>query len=276
LRRREHDHPSRTAARDQVAQQLREPGPLLAILARQIERQLIARHHMQRHPRVTVDLAQPAGEQFPVAALHLHADLFEQRDRLAHIRANDPLRARRPRRQLDQLAVQQPQPGRRVERGGGDQHRHRRRLPGARLTARQQAALHHRHLDRAAVLVDAERDRLPQRRLRRRQLRPRHFCLPRQRVTPHERHRPTRRVPAITSDAQLSQRQAARQLLRAITQLVERRAPREPHLDLLAGRHPLYLACLDRRQSAVHPGQPPAPPHPRRVQTYQERATDRA
>ena len=141
---------------------------------RQIERQLVAHHQVQRQPVLAADLAQPAREQLAVALLHLRAH--------APAAARSPARRpgprrrsrdRRPRRELDQLAVQQPDPRVRIERAGGDQQRQRRRLARARLAADQHVALHQLDRHRLALLIDAERDRLPQRQRLRVGLRPR-------------------------------------------------------------------------------------------------------
>ena len=157
------DHAGRTAARDEVAQQLGQLLALLAIRQREVERELVDDDQVQRQLVVAADLAQSAGEQLAVARVHLALHVTQQLDRLAAVRADEPLGDRRPRRELDELAVQQPHPRRRVERRRGDEQRQRDRLARAGLAADQHVALNQPDLDGLAVLVDTERDRIPQR-----------------------------------------------------------------------------------------------------------------
>ena len=61
LRRGAHDHAGGAAAGDEVAQQLGELALLLAVLAAEVERQLVARDQVQRQPVLARDLARARG-----------------------------------------------------------------------------------------------------------------------------------------------------------------------------------------------------------------------
>ena len=69
----------------------------------------------------------------------------------------------RPRGELHLLAVEQGQGHAGVERSGGDEEGQRHRLAGPGLAAEQQVALGQPDRDAVPVLVDPERERLPQR-----------------------------------------------------------------------------------------------------------------
>jgi hypothetical protein len=139
----------------------------------------------------------------------------QQGDRLIAVRSDQALGDRRPHRQLDQLPVQQPQPGGRVERRGGDEQRQRDRLARPRLAAHQHVALHQPDRHRLAVLVDPERDRVPQRERLSTCGRPRQRLRVVDRVTPHQRQSGERRVGPLCLYADLAHAQARRQLRRA-------------------------------------------------------------
>ena len=85
--------------------------------------------------------------------------------------------------------------------------------------------------DRVAELVDADRDRLPQRQPLRVRVRPRDAAGG-ERVAAHERHRPARRVAGVAQHAQLAQPDRRRQLLaaraRSSTEQPDAPAPARP------------------------------------------------
>jgi hypothetical protein len=74
-------------------------------------------------------------EQLSIALVHLGPDLPQQGKGILAIRPRHALGHRRPRRQLHELSVEQPDPRIRIKRGGREQHRQRRRLSSAGLTA---------------------------------------------------------------------------------------------------------------------------------------------
>ncbi len=61
---------------------------------------------MQRQPVLAADLAQPAREQLAIAVVHLRPNVAQQRERFGAVRAGDALGDGRPRRELDELAVE--------------------------------------------------------------------------------------------------------------------------------------------------------------------------
>ena len=149
LRRGAHDHPGRAAARDQIPEQLGDRGALLAVLGQQVEGQLVTRHARATAVRRRGRSCAPrwrAGRGS--AGPSQRAARASSSIASADVGAGEALRARRPGRELDQLAVQQPQPHRRVKRRRRDQQRERGRLAGARLAAQEHVALH--QLDRNA------------------------------------------------------------------------------------------------------------------------------
>ena len=204
--------------------------------ALQVEGELVARHQVQRRARRRGDLARAGGEQVAVALLHLPADLPQQLDRVADVGAGEASRARRPRRELDQLAVEQPQPHRRVKRGRRDDERERGGLAGAGLAAQEHVALDELDRDDLAELVDADRHRLPQRQRLGARVRPRHRARARERVAAHEGHRAARRVGGVARDAQLAQPDRGRQPFAARVEVLDRPARRDADRGELAGR----------------------------------------
>jgi hypothetical protein len=205
----------------QVAQQFGALALLLTILAPEVERQLVAGDQVKRQPVLAADLPPAAGQQLAVARLHLRPQLAQQLDRLLDIRADEPLRARRPDRQLDQLAVEQPQLRRGVERSGGHEDRQGGALAGPRFATQEHVALRQRHGDGAAELVDADRDRLPQRQRLGVPVRPRHRDHAGQRVTPDQLHRPGRGVVRVPGDADLARLQTHREFLGALLDVLQ-------------------------------------------------------
>ena len=104
------DHACRAAAGHEVPSSSANSVRCLRSSAPEVERQLVTHHQVQRQP---VLAARPCARRARAArdsAPPSRPQLAQQLDRLVDVRAREPLRARRPHRQLDQLAVEQPQP----------------------------------------------------------------------------------------------------------------------------------------------------------------------
>jgi hypothetical protein len=125
--------------------------------------QLLDHHQVQRQPITLCDLAGPVGQQGQIAVVQLGDELLEDLDGLLDIRADEPLGAALPDRQLDQLGIEQDQLGRGVQGSGGDEELGDGGLATAWLGAEQQVALGQQDLDLVAVLVLTHRNRRPQR-----------------------------------------------------------------------------------------------------------------
>src|SRR5581483_4307949 len=158
----EDDDPGGAAAGDEIPEEFGQPVALFAVAASEVEGEFVEDDDVEAEAVVGGDLAAAPGEEFGVAAVHLGPELFEDRDRLGEIRADEPSGARCPWRQLDPLAIEEPEADGRVKGGGGDEEGKGDGLAGAGLSAEQDIVFGQRDGDMPPVLVDADRDRFPQ------------------------------------------------------------------------------------------------------------------
>jgi hypothetical protein len=112
---------------------------------------------VQRQAVLLADLAQAEGKQFAIARLHLTLQRPQSLDRLLDVGPDDPLGDRRPCRQFDELAVQEPHLRVGVKRASRDQQRQRDGLARAGLAPDQHVALDQPHAHELALFVDANR-----------------------------------------------------------------------------------------------------------------------
>ena len=107
-------------------------------------------------------LRSPQFEEEGVALLHLGLELTQGLGRPLDVGTDEPAGRARPGGQLDQLAVEAPQLGVRVE--GGRRHHQGQgvRLPRPRLASEQQVVAGQLEDDQLVVLVVAEGDSAPQ------------------------------------------------------------------------------------------------------------------
>ena len=149
--------------------------------------ELVAHDHFERPGIRGCDLATSGCEQLLVALVHLGLQTGEDLVGLRHAHTHVCLRYRAPGRELHELAVEQPQPAGGVERRGGDELTERHRLARSRFAAEKQVALRKCDGHYRAVLVDADRNRIPKRELRGIEVRPGERLVFRQWVAHYQR-----------------------------------------------------------------------------------------
>jgi hypothetical protein len=141
-----------------------------------------------------------------------------------------------PRRQLDVLAVEQVQPHLRIQGGGGRPERLGDALAGAGLAAVEDVALDQRERDQLAVLVQADRDRLPQRQPLGAQVRPRPPFAGAQRVADHHHDLGQAGVLGAAVHADLADAQERGDRLGLVLDLGDGLAGRHPYCQVVAGQ----------------------------------------
>jgi hypothetical protein len=130
------------------------------------------------------------------------------------------------------------------------------------------------------VLVDTERDRVPQRALVGTHVGPRERTGVVEWVATDECHARERGIPALRLNTNLAYTQAGRQLRRAPLETRDRLPAAHAHAQHVAGRDPPRLdnarsAERVARQTHVTDSAPPRPPHPRRTHGPHSEPPDR-
>jgi hypothetical protein len=140
-----------------------------------------------------------------------------------------------PRRQLDVLAVEQVQLHVRVQGGGRGPERLGDALAGTGLASVEDVALDQREGDQLAVLVQADRDRLPQRQPLGGQVRPRPAFAGAQRIADHDHDLGQAGVFGAAVDADLADAQERGDRLGLVLDLGDSLAGRHSDRQVVAG-----------------------------------------
>ena len=125
--------------------------------------ELVAHNHFERPGIRSGDFASTSSQEFLVALVHLGLQMGKHLVGFRHTHTHIRLGDRPPGRELHELSVEQPQPAGWVERRGGHELAKRHRLARTGLAAEKQVALGESNGHYRAVLVDADRNRIPQR-----------------------------------------------------------------------------------------------------------------
>ena len=131
-------------------------------LALGVEGELVDDHDDEAESDLPVDLPEAPIEQQRVAGLHLVPQFTQRLGGLLDVRPDEPLGAVPPGSQFDQLAVEAPELGRRVEGSCGHDQRQGVRLAGPRLAAEEQVVTGELEHHQAVVLVVAEGKSAPE------------------------------------------------------------------------------------------------------------------
>ena len=268
LGRGQHDHSRGATPGDEIPHALGKLQACLAIARSEVVGELVADDHFERPGIGSRDLAATGREQLLVALVHLGLQTGEDLVGLRHAHTHVCLRNRAPGRELHELAVEQPQPAGRVERRGGHELAERHRLARSRFAAEKQIALRKSDGHYRAVLVDADRNRIPKRQLRGVEVRPGERLVFRQRVPHHQREVCDRGVAGVAQDPDLAQSHARGECLGVVCEVVGVHARRQKHRRNVSARRRTHSAdvrkrALLRRQSrsattahetAAHPG----------------------
>jgi len=172
-----------------------------------------------------------------VTQLHLGLELAEDADRFSSGRPHGVGSAAAPGGQLDELAIKEPQVDGRVERRRRDKEGQRGRLPGARLTPKEHVALGEADGDLLPVLVDTDRDRIPQAEGLGRGVRPDNGLVAGERIAADEDDRRELSVARIAGDPNLADSKPGGDDLGRVLKVSDDAVGRDRHLERVAGRH---------------------------------------